>query len=78
MTAVSYYTPEGLKKLRDATSELVERSKKVSKSDAVFDLEKDPQERVDLSEKFPAIKRALLKKYQDFLKNFDIYLRYNF
>ena len=30
-----------LKKLRDATSELVERSKKVSKSDAVFDLEKD-------------------------------------
>jgi ectoine hydroxylase len=30
-----------LKKLRDATSELIEQSKKVTKSDTIFDIEKD-------------------------------------
>jgi ectoine hydroxylase len=32
---------EWLKKLRDATNELVEESKKVTKSDTIFDLEPD-------------------------------------
>ena len=32
---------EWLKKLRDATNELVEQSKKVTKSDTIFDLEPD-------------------------------------
>ena len=32
---------EWIKKLRDATEEMIERSRKVSKSDTIFDLEPD-------------------------------------
>jgi uncharacterized sulfatase len=37
----------------------------------LFDLEKDPKESTDLSEKYPEIKAALLKKYHEFLKSFN-------
>jgi uncharacterized sulfatase len=45
------------------------KPEKMDSSGLLFDLEKDPQERVDLSEKFPDIKKTLQKKYQDFLNS---------
>ncbi len=43
------------------------KPEKMNGNSLLFDLENDPQERVDLSEKYPKIKKTLLKKYQDFL-----------
>ncbi len=37
----------------------------------LFDLENDPTESLDVSETFPEIKEALIKKYQAFLKSFN-------
>lgn len=37
----------------------------------LFDLEKDPKESVDLSEKYPQIKAALIRKYQEYLSSFN-------
>jgi arylsulfatase A-like enzyme len=35
----------------------------------LFDLEKDPTESIDVSEKYPKLKEALIKKYQEFLSS---------
>lgn len=37
----------------------------------LFDLEKDPKESIDLSQKYPQIKATLIRKYQDFLNSFN-------
>ena len=37
----------------------------------LFDLEKDPKESIDLSEKYPQIKEALIRTYHEYLSSFN-------
>ncbi len=37
----------------------------------LFDLEKDPKESIDLSQKYPQIKATLIRKYHEFLNSFN-------
>jgi arylsulfatase A-like enzyme len=37
----------------------------------LFDLENDPKETVDMSENYPEVKAALIKKYYEYLRSFD-------